>query len=95
MRPVGPPRPWRTVPVGAVVLCTDGTPRTVLVNDPAWLNAPFSGPINVLLEGMAPLRMTGDAPAQVVELDETDAMLAMFAVGLEPVVLSVTDARES
>lgn len=95
MRYLGPPRPWRDVPVGAVVLCTDMIARTVLANDPAWLNAPFSGPIDVLLEGMAPLRMTGDAPAQLVELDETDAMLAMFAAGFEPVVLSVTETKES
>lgn len=62
-------------------------PRIVLLNAPVTMHMR-----SVLVEGMPPMTMLNEHGAQLVELDETDAMLAMFSAGLEPVVLEVKES---
>lgn len=93
MRLAGPPRPWFTVPVGAVVLLgADPVPRAVLANDPIYPGRPGDSRV-VLIEGVyMPPAVGGLSFVQVVELDEIDAMLNLFGAGFEPVVINVKES---
>lgn len=74
-----PPIPWALVTPGTVVLCD--VPRTVLAND-ALIDQP--GLSYVCLEGWPPIRISADLLAKPVTLDESDAMINLFATGLTP-----------
>lgn len=75
------PCAWWNLPQHAVVLI-DNIPRAVL--DIA-LTRSLGGVVSITayVEGVLPLDVTGTY-AQPVELDETDAITALFAAGLNP-----------
>lgn len=78
-----PPLPWHAIQPGAVVLTSDGVPRTVRVNVASGHDRRV-----VLLEGLAAPELVGyDWPAYPVELDEADAICTLFAAGftIEPI----------
>jgi len=77
------PIPWHAVTPGTVVLI-DGIPRTVLAVHPV----PHSGTVRIFAEGIALIDAPGTTFVQPVQLDETDAMITLFAAGFTPEVIS-------
>jgi hypothetical protein len=73
-----PPIPWSDVPSGAVVIDSNGTPRTVLANAAAGTEQA------IYVEGLSPIALPREWPAYPVELDETDAIGNLYAAGLNP-----------
>lgn len=77
-----PPRPWVQVMPGDIVMSFEGVTRRVLVSDP---HPRLAGHRMLLLEGLAePLVARDYQHACVVELDESDAIGALFVSGLNP-----------
>lgn len=85
---LSPPVPWRTVPAGAVVLI-GGVPRYVYSNTPELTNFYHT----VVIEGDAPLRVDADATVQLVALDVGDAIGALAAAGLNPVIITPEESQ--
>ena len=77
---LSPPLPWGLVPAGAVVLI-DGVPRTVLAA------AHGTGLSTIFLEGLPPRTVDPASYTQLVSLDDTDAIAAFAAAGLNPEVI--------
>lgn len=88
---VSPPLSWGSVPVGAVALI-DGVPRTVLAvrpvvtgeHLPRQLTADL---LTVLIEGIPPRTVKDTDLVQLAWLDDTDAIAALAAAGLNPEVI--------
>lgn len=84
------PIPWHDVPVGAVVLL-DGVPRTVLLNEPMYPSFPGDSRV-VLVEGrIMPPTNSGLATVQLVMLDESDAVAALAAAGLNHEIIDTEE----
>lgn len=86
-----PPIPWRDVQTGTVVLDAGGMPRAVAANI-----IDIGDRRLVLLEGdPRPHYTAGAALVSPVELDESDAIGALYAAGLTPAPITTESGDQS